>query len=703
MNFLYPSFLFGLAAISIPIAIHLFNFRRTRKVYFTNVAFLKNVNTSTSSFRRLKHILILISRIAFITFLVLAFAQPFIPAGQNPEQSALQNKGLTSIYLDNSLSMQNESGKSRNLDVAVDQIEQVLNILPNRPSYQLLTNDFESRDQFVASSDKLKDRLTEINLSNTSRSLDAVYRRQRSLLEKYSSTPQNQLFWFSDFQKSTSGELEKIALDTLNQYFIVPLQAEERANVFVDSLWLTTPFVKEMESNVLNVRFVNSSAERVDNLPVKLFIDEKQVASSTISLEADTDGIMEFTFTVQDKGFKKGRVSFEDYPVTFDNDYYFVINAAPVINIVHLYQEPRTQYVSSVFGNETVFNVKSFNINNADLAQVKTSDLVVIENLASIDATVRGQLTDFVKAGGSLLIFPGNQPDVNSYGQLLSNLGVRGLARPSVVSSSVNVSPVSYSAADDSPVNTLAPPDMRNPFFESIFENTTQKGMINMPFANPVLEWRNTGTALLQFRNNQPFLSEFNSQQGKTYLVAAPLDTKYSNFPKHALFVPVLYKIAALSKSQERLSYTFQEPTIAVDVNASGSEQVYKLKKENFEVIPSQRKSGNQLIFELPQPGQTTSSEAPESGYYELTLDNKSERILAFNYDKKESDMKTYSPQELQKIFGNKKNVQVYNSVKDGDFAEDFKAKNVGQNLWKYCLLAALFFLLTEIALIRLF
>jgi hypothetical protein len=702
MNFLYPSFLFGLAAISIPIAIHLFNFRRTRKVYFTNVAFLKNVDTSTSSFRRLKHLLILIARVAFITFLVLAFAQPFIPAGDNQEQSALQNKGLTSIYLDNSLSMQNESGKSRNLDVAVDQIEQVLTILPNKPSYQLLTNDFESRDQFVAGSDKLKDRLTEINLSNTSRSLDAVYRRQKSLLEKYSSVPQNQVFWFSDFQKSTAGELEKIALDTLNQYFIVPIQAEERANVFIDSLWLTTPFVKEMESNVLNVRFVNSGAERVDNLPVKLFVDEKQVASSTISLEADTDGMMEFTFTVQDKGFKKGRVSFEDYPVTFDNDYYFVINAAPVVNIVHLYQEPRTQYVSSVFGNETVFKVKSYNINNADLAQVKTSDLVVIENLASISATLRGQLSDFVKEGGSLLIFPSQQPDVNSYGQLLGSLGVRGLARPGVVSSSVNVSPVAYTPADDSPVNTLAPPDMRNPFFESIFENTTQKGMINMPFANPVLEWRNTGTALLQFRNNQPFLSQFSSQQGKTYLVATPLDTKYSNFPKHALFVPILYKIAALSKSQERLSYTFQEPSIAVEVNNAASEQVYKLKKENFEVIPSQRKTGNQLIFELPQPGQTTGSEVPESGYYELTLDDKSERILAFNYDKQESDMKTYSPQELQKLFGNKKNVQVYNSVKDGDFAEDFKAKNVGQNLWKYCLMAALFFLLTEIALIRL-
>jgi hypothetical protein len=642
------------------------------------------------------------ARIAFISFLVLAFAQPFIPAKNNQDQSALQNKGITSIYLDNSLSMQNESGKSRNLDVAVDQIGQILKILPNTPSYQLLTNDFESRDQFVASSDKLKDRLTEVNLSNTSRSLDAVYRRQKSLLEKYSSTPQNQIFWFSDFQKSTAGEMEKIALDTLNQYFIVPVQAEERTNVFVDSLWLTTPFVKEMESNALNVRFVNSGAERVDNLPVKLFIDEKQVASSTISLEADADGVMEFTFTVQDKGFKKGRIAFEEYPVTFDNEYYFVINAAPVVNIVHLYQEPRTQYISSVFGNESVFKVKSYNITNADLAQVKTSDLVVIENLATIDAALKSQLNDFVKTGGSLLIFPGSQPDVNSYGQLLSSLGIRGLARPGVVSSSVNVSPVSYTAADDSPANLLAPPDMRNPFFESIFENTTQKGMMNMPFANPVLEWRNTGTALLQFRNNQPFLSQFNSQQGKTYLVAAPLDTRYSNFPKHALFVPVLYKIASLSKSQERLSYTFQEPNIVVDAGNTSSEQVYKLKKENFEIIPSQRKSGNQLMFEMPQPGQAAASEIPESGYYELSLDNKTERILAFNYDKKESDMKTYSPQELQKLFGNKKNVQVYNSVKDGDFAEDFRAKNVGQNLWKYCLIAALFFLLTEIALIRL-
>jgi hypothetical protein len=59
MQFLYPSFLWALLAAAIPVIIHLFNFRRTKKVYFTNVAFLKAVNTTTSSFRRLKHLLIM--------------------------------------------------------------------------------------------------------------------------------------------------------------------------------------------------------------------------------------------------------------------------------------------------------------------------------------------------------------------------------------------------------------------------------------------------------------------------------------------------------------------------------------------------------------------------------------------------------------------------------------------------------------------
>ena len=75
MTFLYPSFLFGLLAVAVPVAIHLFNFRRIKKVYFTNVEFLQSVKTATNSFRKLKQWLILAARCLFVIFLVLAFAR----------------------------------------------------------------------------------------------------------------------------------------------------------------------------------------------------------------------------------------------------------------------------------------------------------------------------------------------------------------------------------------------------------------------------------------------------------------------------------------------------------------------------------------------------------------------------------------------------------------------------------------------------
>ena len=79
MKFAYPEFLYALFAIAIPIIIHLFNFRKFKKIYFSNVEFLKEVQQETQAKSKLKHLLILLSRILAIVFLVFAFAQPFIP------------------------------------------------------------------------------------------------------------------------------------------------------------------------------------------------------------------------------------------------------------------------------------------------------------------------------------------------------------------------------------------------------------------------------------------------------------------------------------------------------------------------------------------------------------------------------------------------------------------------------------------------
>ncbi|MFN5705890.1 MAG: BatA domain-containing protein, partial [bacterium] len=79
MNFVYPSFLFALSAIAIPIIIHLIQLRKYKRLYFSNVKFLQNIEQEQRKSNKLKNLLILLVRILTIICLVLAFAQPYIP------------------------------------------------------------------------------------------------------------------------------------------------------------------------------------------------------------------------------------------------------------------------------------------------------------------------------------------------------------------------------------------------------------------------------------------------------------------------------------------------------------------------------------------------------------------------------------------------------------------------------------------------
>ena len=100
MKFLFPQFLWALLLLIIPIIIHLFNFRRYKKVVFSNVSMLKEIETQSRKTKQLKKWLVLLTRIIALSSLIVAFAIPYIPS-----QSGLFDRKLISIYIDNSQSM----------------------------------------------------------------------------------------------------------------------------------------------------------------------------------------------------------------------------------------------------------------------------------------------------------------------------------------------------------------------------------------------------------------------------------------------------------------------------------------------------------------------------------------------------------------------------------------------------------------------
>ncbi len=664
MSFLYPSILFGLLALAIPIIIHLFNFRKTKKILFSNNQFLFNIKKSTSSKLKLRHLLIMTSRLLFLLFLVLTFAQPFIPG----EEKGME-KGEVFIYFDNSHSMSNEvEANLRALDIGLSYISDIIDLYPAGVQFTFLTNDFASFSNTPKSQEEIRDLMTEVNFSNVSRSLEEVGNRfafkqpKAQNLEKY-------YYFISDFQKSTTGALNSLTFDSLGKISIVPIEYRNEANIFIDSVYLSNPFLTRNVENELNVRIVNTGHADLEDLILKFFINEKQVSSASLNIPSLSRGLAKFNLNFQLERLNRCRLNFEEFPVAFDNDFYFNLNIADPVTILEIKNTESATPVGKVYGNGSLFNFSSHNVQNVDYNLIGRSDLVIINGLDRIEPSFGFTLLSYLGNGGSIFLIPSGQPDINSYQQLVPGM----------------------QAVQDK-LSDLATLNLDDPFYQNIFENREER--FEMPECRNVISWPKAGRDLLLYPNKKPFLSRFRGQ-GIINILGSPIEDEFTNFHRHAIFVPVLYRMAFQSKSvNDRLSYTLNETVIALVLDSITNRDILKLSNPEGEVIPNQRVVDNLIYLELPRY-------TLDPGFYNLMKDQVPQKVLSFNYDKNESILEQYDREEIQLAYAGLPNVTIFNLAESNDFSQIIKEKHLGVPLWKYSLILALIFLLTEVLLIR--
>ena len=257
MSFIYPGFLFALAALAIPVIIHLFNFRKFKKIYFTNVRFLREIKQDTQSRSKLKHLLILLSRILAVAFLVFAFAQPFIPTGKG---NVLSGTRAVSVYIDNSFSM-DALGKNGSLvETAKKKAGEIAKAYNASDKFQLLTNDFEARHQRLLNREEFLQAVDEVQTSATVKKLAEVISRQTEALNNSEGVDFKTgkiAYEISDFQKSTA-DPTSIKPDTSLSIVLVQVLPSKVNNLYIDTCRLNTPFIQLNSTNELIVKIRNN-------------------------------------------------------------------------------------------------------------------------------------------------------------------------------------------------------------------------------------------------------------------------------------------------------------------------------------------------------------------------------------------------------------------------------------------------------------
>src|SRR5262245_64573848 len=117
MNFLAPLFLAGLAALSIPVIIHMIHRERKTVVEFPSLMFLQRIPYKSVRRQKLRHILLLALRCLAIAMLVAAFARPFFER-RRPPTVGLTGAREVVVLLDRSASMGYSNRWSRARDAA---------------------------------------------------------------------------------------------------------------------------------------------------------------------------------------------------------------------------------------------------------------------------------------------------------------------------------------------------------------------------------------------------------------------------------------------------------------------------------------------------------------------------------------------------------------------------------------------------------
>lgn len=680
MNFLYPAFLFGLFSLAIPVIIHLFNFRKYKKIYFTNVRFLKELKQESESKSKLKNYLILAARLLALTCLVLAFAQPFIP---NKSVNIKKGQKAISIFLDNSFSMEALSKNGMLFESAKNRAREIVNAFNDADKFQLLTNDFEGKHQRLISKEEFLQALDECKTSSSFKTISEIYARQKDLLNS-SAANDKRIYIISDYQKTT-GDITSIKEDSSIATAFIPLQINSTGNVYIDTCWFDSPVQQVGMTQKLHVKIVNNSANNLENVSVKFFANSKLITPATFNAEPESTVEVQLSFLLKEAGTQNCKLEIEDHPVSFDDKLYFSYNikkSIPCI-VVNGTESSSGSYFSSLMKNDSLFSYTEFTEKNIEYSKFSSADFIILSGIKNISSGLSSEIKKFTSSGGSVFIAPSEESDINSYNSFFSQLGINTIAKKDTANTKADK--INYEQG----------------LYEGVFEKKQDNIDLPKVYSHFALNTgiRNNEDVVIKLLNGNSFLSQYTQSNGsKIYFCASSLEDGASNFARHALFVPTIIRMAINSSVVHPLYYkTNNNERISIKEIKTNNDALLHIKGFNntIDIIPEVKKEPGLINL-------YTQNQIKEAGNYIVDYASITTEGISFNYDRKESNMQALTKEEIEQQIAqvNLKNCSII-EVGEKSLTKTIIQASEGIKLWKLFVILTLLFLLTEILLIR--
>lgn len=688
MTFLNPAVLIGLLAAAIPVIIHLLNLRKLKKIEFSTLAFLKELQKNKIRKIKIKQWLLLALRVLIILLIVLAFARPAL-RGLSIAGTTSAAKTTAVLIIDDTFSMtvlsQNGSYFNQAKDFAKKVIEQLkegdeaaLIFLSEGNQQSNLTNDFTS----------LFNQLNQKEISFSKAELTNAIKTAAELVNK-SNNFNREIYLFSDFQKNIfpSSELKSDLSELLNEnikLYSFSFADKKVFNLGIDELKINNQIFEKDKPISFSVNVSNYSDQDVRNGVLSLFINDKRAAQRSFDVEAGKTVLIDVEASTDASGFVDVSAEIEPDDIEYDNKRFnSLFIPAKISTLIVADDSESSRFIKlalrTISGDKIILEER--NSNQLSGMQLKNYDVIFLcsENiLQSIS-----KLNQYIKDGRSILIVPSAKAEVEKLNNLLNNLALP------------NATGIAGKLNDKSLSVTFDKIDFNHPIFLNLFKKDEKKN-IESPSINYFLKYstQGKGTGIIQLTDGSSFLSEFKIGNGKIFFFNTSFDIGWSNFPLKSIFAPLLIKSLFYLSQKENLNKNIiAGENFVIDLNKIQSAQIRIVRPDS---------TTDFLNLDLANRQYSEYKNTNLSGFYKIYSGNELIDNIAVNHDKSESNPVYADKNDFEKYLEqiNFKG-RLIAIDKNQNPLEAINQARFGSELWRIFLLVAIILAVIEMTIAR--
>lgn len=670
MSFLAPLFFVGLAALAVPVLVHLIQRERKRVVEFPSLMFVQKIPYQSVRRRRIRHWFLLLMRAAAMALLIAAFARPFFEGGAAASIAASAVSREVVILLDQSASM----GYGDHWQRARDAASGVIRSLgaSDKATLVLFARNAEENIRATADRGRLEAALNAAKPTSGATRYGPALKLAESILAR-STLQRKEAVLISDFQRSGWTGSEDVHFGEGMTLTPVSIASDNVANLAVPSVSFARSSFSNQERITVTAGIANRSATAAQNVPVVLEIGGHTIETTATNVPPNASSSVTFqAFTLSDPSVH-GVVKAGSDALPADNTFDFVMTPSQTVSVLVIdggAGASSTFYLTKALaiGSAPAFQLETVPAARVTPQMLDRRSVVVLNDSILPPGLAGGVLKRYVERGGGLLIvfgerttWPSTEADLlpGALGRVVDRTDGRGA--------------------------TIGFRDNSHPVFE-IFK-APRSGDFSAPriLRYRLLEPGPNDRVLARYDDAAVVAAEKRLGTGRVIVWTMPLDDSWSDLALKPVYLPLVHQLVRYLSQYEQVSYWSTVGQV-VDLSA-----LLKSRADRVVVTPE----GARVRVPANEAGIL---ELNEHGVYEVraasSASARPDRI-AVNLDAAESDLAAIDPAELvAAVTGRATAVSGSQPEAPSELTPEESEKR--QSLWWYLLAAGLMLLAAE-------